>query len=77
MSMRQKLFPIFALLLMAATGAVAPTYNVTVKSGTVDAANWTASLSLFETNWNFVHPHGTKFFVRKLFRCIGLKNHWQ
>ena len=41
--MRQKLFPIFALLLMAATGAVAQTYNVTVKSGTVDAANWTAT----------------------------------
>ncbi len=42
--MKQKLISLLALLVMAATGAVAQdTYKVTVKEGTVDAANWTLS----------------------------------
>ncbi len=42
--MKQKLFSILALLLMAATGAVAQTtYTVTLKDGTEDAGNWTIS----------------------------------
>lgn len=32
-----------ALMLMAATGAMAQTYNVTVKEGTEDADNWSAA----------------------------------
>ena len=43
MRMKQKLFSIFALLLMAATGAWAQTYTVTLKEGTEDAENWTIS----------------------------------
>ena len=39
--MKQKFLPIIALLLMAATGAVAQSYTVTLKSGTEDADNWT------------------------------------
>ncbi len=38
--MKQKFLPIIALLLMAATGAVAQTYTVTLKEGTEDAGNW-------------------------------------
>ena len=41
--MKKKLFSILALLLMAATGAMAQTtYTVTVKDGTEDAAKWSA-----------------------------------
>ena len=39
--MKQKLFSMLALLLMAATGAMAQTYTVTLKDGTEDAENWT------------------------------------
>ena len=40
--MKQKLFLLLALLVMAATGAVAQdTYKVTVKEGTVDVDKWT------------------------------------
>ena len=43
MSIKQKVFSILALLLMAAVGARAQTtYTVTVKDGTEDAANWSA-----------------------------------
>ena len=35
MLMKQKLLPIIALLLMAATGAMAQTYTVTLKDGTL------------------------------------------
>jgi len=35
MRMKQKLFSILALLLMAATGAMAQTYTVTLKDGTL------------------------------------------
>ena len=39
----KKIFSMLALLLMAATGAVAQTtYTVTVKGGTEDAARWSA-----------------------------------
>ena len=41
--MKQKLFSMLALLLMAATGAWAQSYTVTLKSGTEDAENWTIS----------------------------------
>ena len=41
--MKQKLFSILALLLMAATGAWAQTYTVTLKEGTEDADKWTIS----------------------------------
>ena len=42
--MKKRLFPILALLLMAATGATAQTtYTVTVKNGTEDAARWSAT----------------------------------
>lgn len=45
MRMKQKLFSILALLLMAATGAwaqePATTYKVTLQEGTEDAENWT------------------------------------
>ena len=41
--MKQKFLPIIALLLMAATGAWAQTYTVTLKEGTEDAENWTIS----------------------------------
>ena len=41
--MKQKVFSILALLLMAASGAMAQTYSVTLKSGTEDAENWTIS----------------------------------
>ena len=41
--MRQKVFSMLALLMMAAVGARAQTtYTVTVKEGTVDAARWSA-----------------------------------
>jgi len=44
MSIRQKVFSILALLLMTAVGATAQTtYFVTVKEGTEDAANWSAT----------------------------------
>ena len=43
MRMKQKFLPIIALLLMAATGAVAQSYTVTLKSGTEDADKWTIS----------------------------------
>ena len=43
MIMRQKVLSILALLLMAVSGATAQTYNVTVKEGTEDAANWSAT----------------------------------
>ena len=39
----KKIFSMIALLLMAAVGAMAQTYNVTVKEGTEDAANWSAT----------------------------------
>jgi len=39
--MKKKVFSMIALLLMAATGAMAQTYSVTLKEGTEDAANWT------------------------------------
>ena len=39
--MRKKLFSILALLLVAATGAMAQTYTVTVKQGTKDTDKWT------------------------------------
>ncbi len=39
--MKQKLFSMLALLLMAATGAWAQGYTVTLKDGTEDADNWT------------------------------------
>ncbi len=39
----KKILSIFALLLMAVTGAMAQTYNVTVKEGTEDATNWSAN----------------------------------
>ena len=39
----KKIFSMIALLLMAVTGAMAQTYNVTVKDGTEDAANWSAT----------------------------------
>lgn len=39
--MKQKFLPIIALLLMAATGAWAQGYTVTLKDGTEDADNWT------------------------------------
>ena len=43
--MKQKLFSMLALLLMAATGAWAQeTYKVTVKEGTEDATNWKAKV---------------------------------
>ena len=38
--MRKKLFSILALLLVAATGAMAQTYTVTVKQGTKDTGKW-------------------------------------
>ncbi len=41
--MKTRIISIVALLLMAATGAMAQTYNVTVKDGTEDAANWSAT----------------------------------
>ena len=41
--MKQKLFSILALLLMAATGAWAQGYTVTLKDGTEDADKWTIS----------------------------------
>lgn len=41
--MRQKVFSIVALLLVAATSVMAQTYNVTVKEGTEDATNWSAN----------------------------------
>ncbi|MBP3756761.1 MAG: hypothetical protein J6I61_05700 [Prevotella sp.] len=41
--MKQKLFSIFALLLMAATGAWAQSYTVTLKEGTEDANKWSIS----------------------------------
>ena len=41
--MKTKVLSILALLLMAATGAMAQNYTVTVKEGTEDAANWTIS----------------------------------
>ncbi len=41
--MKQKLFSMFALLLMAATGAMAQGYTVTLKGGTEDADKWTIS----------------------------------
>lgn len=37
----KKIFSMIALLLMTAAGAMAQTYNVTVKDGTEDAASWT------------------------------------
>jgi len=40
--MKQKVFSILALLLTAATAAMAQTYSVTVKEGTEDAADWRA-----------------------------------
>ena len=46
MLMKQKLFSMFALLLMAATGAMAQepaTYKITVAEGTEDAGKWTIS----------------------------------
>ena len=43
MRMKQKFLPIIALLLMAATGAWAQTYTVTLKEGTEDADKWTIS----------------------------------
>ena len=44
MSIRQKVFSILALLMMAAVGARAQTtYTVTVKGGTEDAARWSAN----------------------------------
>lgn len=42
MLMKQKVFSILALLLTAATAAMAQTYSVTVKEGTEDAADWRA-----------------------------------
>jgi len=44
MRMKQKFLPIIALLLMAATGAWAQTYTVTLKEGTEDAENWKAKV---------------------------------
>ena len=41
--MKQKFLPIIALLLMAATGAWAQGYTVTLKDGTEDADKWTIS----------------------------------
>ncbi|MBP3786330.1 MAG: hypothetical protein J6I32_06910, partial [Bacteroidaceae bacterium] len=42
--MRQKVFSILALLMMAAVGARAQTtYTVTVKDGTEDGAKWSAA----------------------------------
>ena len=42
--MKTRVLSILALLLMAATGAMAQTtYTVTVKEGTEDAANWSAT----------------------------------
>ena len=38
----KKIFSMIALMLMTAAGAMAQTYNVTVKEGTEDAANWSA-----------------------------------
>ena len=43
MTTMKKIFSMIALLLMAAVGAMAQTYNVTVKEGTEDAENWTIS----------------------------------
>jgi len=45
MRMKQKVLSILALLLMAATGAWAQGYTVTLKDGTEDAENWTISPS--------------------------------
>ena len=42
MTTMKKIFSMIALLLMAVTGAMTQTYNVTVKDGTEDAANWSA-----------------------------------
>lgn len=39
----KKILSIFALLLVAVSGATAQTYNVTVKEGTEDATNWSAN----------------------------------
>ena len=39
----KKVLSILALLLVAATGAWAQSYNVTVKEGTDDAANWSTT----------------------------------
>ena len=41
--MKRKLLSMLALLLVAVTSAWAQSYNVTVKEGTVDAANWAIS----------------------------------
>ncbi len=41
--MRQKVLSMLALLLVAATGAMAQTYNVTVKEGIEDATSWSAT----------------------------------
>ena len=41
--MKQKLFSILALLLVAVSGAWAQTYKVTLAEGTEDAENWTIS----------------------------------
>ncbi len=40
MRMKQKLFSIIALLLMAVSGAWAQGYTVTLKGGTEDATSW-------------------------------------
>lgn len=42
MTTMKKIFSMIALMLMAATSAMAQTYNVTVKEGTEDADNWSA-----------------------------------
>ena len=58
----KKIFSMLALLLMAATGAVAQTtYTVTVKGGTEDAAKWSANpISAGEGQSVTVKYNGTK-----------------
>ena len=58
----KKIFSIFALLLMAVTGAMAQTtYNVTLADGTEDAANWSITpTSAAEDETVTIQYSGTK-----------------